>query len=89
MPYEFGDTKSLLSDRNLKLINILRNEHGYTDNNLRAAPYDWRLGPSTYIVHKARSILCNIKFLISQIYYFVACITCGTGKVLDMPLQIL
>ena len=29
-----------------KMVNYLRNEHGYTDLNLKAAPYDWRLAPS-------------------------------------------
>ena len=45
-PYNFGDVNALLGSRNLRLVNILRDENGYTDNDLRAAFYDWRLGPS-------------------------------------------
>ena len=37
----FGDDVAF--DTYQKLVDYLQNEHGYTQKNIRLAPYDWRL----------------------------------------------
>ena len=32
-----------------KLVDYLQNVHGYTQKNVRLAPYDWRLAPRMWI----------------------------------------
>ena len=45
MPY-FGEDVAFVDKR---LVDYLQDEHGYTEKNVRVAPYDWRLAPGTFV----------------------------------------